>query len=210
MGIFWGLGSTPFSIGFNNGLFSGFLFGTTMGLFMFFLKKKPIDIPKEIEKEGVIAFGQAGNIKNSEVRGGNLFLTKRGLHWISHGLNFQNESIIIESIQINNFGSFSRFSFIPDGLFVELLSGLRISFAVSNRDEWLTEIHKITGKKINSNHVHFENSKDLKTENTTNSDQRDVNYGDKIKILEELYELKNSGALSEEEFQAEKKKILSK
>ena len=52
------------------------------------------------------------------------------------------------------------------------------------------------------------NTSTEKTEN--NSESGKTNFDDKIKHLKELSDLKEHGALTEEEFQAEKKKILSR
>lgn len=189
-GIFMGLTTTPFSNGLNTGLFAGVFFGVAIAVFIRVLNSKHLTVPDEILREEVVAHGPANHFKGAEGRGGWLYITKSNLIFRPHKVNLQKDSLKIPLQDIVRYGERSTLGIIPNGLFVELPSGVNERFVLSQRNEWIDSIHKLIGKGKGTPQFTA------------------PNQIDRLAQIEKLHELNKKGALSDEEFQSEKKKLM--
>ncbi len=171
------------------GLFSASIWGAISWSY----KKNNISLI-EIQKLGILAHGPGNHFVGIESRGGLLCLTRDELIFKPHSVNIQKDYFHLLLKDIQDWSEYSVMGVFPMGIKILKTNGTTEKLVVYGRSQWLELFSEYITKmptKIRTN-----------TSMVTSSNLE-------IKDLEKLASLHKEGVLSDEEFIAAKKKVLS-
>lgn len=122
-------------VGIPLGIVSGFAFGVRI---YFFATSKTVKAQTQIAitESKIVYSGGANHFKNWEAVGGKLYLTKDQLIFKSHHFNHQNHELKIQIENIDLINYFRIFGIVPNGLVLNLNSGVKEKFVINNRKTW--------------------------------------------------------------------------
>ena len=140
-------------------IFQGVTFGLLMGLGMpyFFTRvgNRFLQVaPPELESDELLSFeGPANLFRGKEAVGGRLFLTTHRLIFVSHNLNIQNGTTLLDLNQIVSLSPRKTLGLIQNGLTIQLEGGKDYHFVVYNPDLWQEKIENAVAELLTASKI---------------------------------------------------------